>query len=212
MRARLESMDRLRLPGPWLLPLLFLIGCDSDSASFGPGSAHVAFVSQRQGGQQIYVVAIDGKGLVQVSHLTGFAYSPRWSADGKLIAFHGDPYGDRQGTDILTVAPDGTGEKNLTHTHDSADSGPSWSPDGKNIAFESNRDNFDVEIYVMRADGSGQTRLTFSPGGDGGPQWSPKGDWIAFTSSRDDTTELYVMRPDGSDQRRLTRSFDAEHD
>ena len=39
------------------------------------------------------------------------------------------------------------------------DSGPAWSPDGKKIVFTSNRDG-NSEIYVMNADGSGQTNLT----------------------------------------------------
>ena len=39
------------------------------------------------------------------------------------------------------------------------DMSPSWSPDGNKITFYSNRDG-NSEIYVMNADGTGQTRLT----------------------------------------------------
>ena len=55
----------------------------------------------------------------------------------------------------------------------------------------------------MNADGSGQTRLTDSPGWDGNPSWSPDGR-IAFQSDRDGDGEIYVMNADGSGQTRLT--------
>ncbi len=77
------------------------------------------------------------------------------------------------------------------------------------IAFESMRDG-DVEIYVMNADGSGQTRLTNNPAVDRDPAWSPDGRQIVFASTRDDSlvgnVEIYVMNADGSGQTRLTNN------
>ena len=48
-----------------------------------------------------------------------------------------------------------------------------WSPDGARIAFVSRRDG-NYEIYVMNADGSGQTRLTNNSAWDLHPAWSRK--------------------------------------
>ena len=53
------------------------------------------------------------------------------------------------------------------------DGTPSWSPDGGRIAFSSARDG-NSEIYVMNADGSGQTRLTDDPENDREPSWAPQ--------------------------------------
>jgi len=50
---------------------------------------------------------------------------------------------------------------------------PGWSPDGTRITFQSDRDGND-EVYVMNADGSGQTRLTNNLGKDLLPAWSPR--------------------------------------
>ena len=58
-------------------------------------------------------------------------------------------------------------EESIRLTNNSEDDGrPFWSPDGKMIAFESYQDG-NWEVYVMNADGSGQTRLTNNPAFDG---------------------------------------------
>ncbi|MBM4422743.1 MAG: hypothetical protein FJ030_05040 [Chloroflexi bacterium] len=67
-----------------------------------------------------------------------------------------------------------------------------WSPDGARIAFVSHRDGND-EIYVMNADGAGQTRLTDDEATDTDPVWSPDGAHIAFISNRNGDENIYVI-------------------
>jgi Tol biopolymer transport system component len=62
------------------------------------------------------------------------------------------------------------------------------------------------EIYVMNADGSGQTRLTNNAAEDHYPAWSPDDTKIAFTSHRDGNYEIYVMNADGSGQTNLSNN------
>ena len=71
----------------------------------------------------------------------------------------------------------------------STNSLPAWSPDGQQIAFTSDRDG-NRNVYVMNANGSGQTRLTSHPEHDWWPTWSPDGTRIAFTSLRDGDAEV----------------------
>src|SRR5207247_1465359 len=53
------------------------------------------------------------------------------------------------------------------------DDDPVWSPDGERIAFHSTRDGGDEDIFVMNADGSGVTQLTFNDGVfDAVPVWT----------------------------------------
>ena len=80
---------------------------------------------------------------------------------------------------------------------------PAQTERGGKIAFTSYRDG-NWEIYVMNADGSEQTRLTYNDANDYFPAWSPDGRRIAFHSYRDGNWEIYVMNADGSEQTRLT--------
>jgi Tol biopolymer transport system component len=80
---------------------------------------------------------------------------------------------------------------------------PGLPPGQEQIAFASDRGgNFD--IYVMDADGNGQTPLTTDPARDLSPSWSPDGSRIAFHSDRAGNWDIYVMNADGSGQTRLT--------
>ena len=91
---------------------------------------------------------------------------------------------------------------------------PRWSPDGKWIVFDSTRDG-NYEIYIMRADGSGQKRLTQNPWQDLFPIFSADSKRIFFNSNREGwapeprRSQIYSMAIDGSDVINLTRmSYD----
>jgi Tol biopolymer transport system component len=99
----------------------------------------------------------------------------------------------------------------------------SYSPDGQWIVFSSMRDAYDrpldakeqkmleenpsyfAEIYIMRADGSGQRRLTDVPGYDGGPFFTPEGRiiWRRF-DEQGLIADVWTMNLDGTDERQIT--------
>jgi hypothetical protein len=111
---------------------------------------------------------------------------------------------------------------------------PAWSPDGTRMAFITFRHDprqlsfggpppgpaGSTELYVSNIDGTGQLRLTNSPGSEGGPtptgvddndgeslpSWSPDGTKIAVASNRDGNWEIYVVNADGSASQRLTNN------
>ncbi|MGB7217340.1 MAG: hypothetical protein WBD07_00905 [Vicinamibacterales bacterium] len=100
----------------------------------------------------------------------------------------------------------------------------SYSPDGQWIAFSSMRDAYNrslddkekkmldenpsyfAEIYIMRADGSDQRRLTTVPGYDGGPFFTPDGTRIIWRRFDEQglIADVWTMKLDGSEQKQVT--------
>ena len=182
---------------------------------WSPDGRRIAFMSNRDGNYEIYVMNADGSGVTWLTNNPATDRFPIWSPDGRRIAFESNRDGNYE---IYVMNPDGSGVTRLTY-NEAYDGSLSWSP-GLRIAFMSNRDDPDpldrgyraltkyMNIYVMNADGSGQTRLTDSTAFDGHPSWSRDGRRIAFSSGRDGNgdVEIYVMNADGSGQTRLTNN------
>ncbi|TML32876.1 MAG: hypothetical protein E6G24_09175, partial [Actinobacteria bacterium] len=148
--------------------------------------------------------------FLALAALAGFAVS---GAEGSLpgyngfIAFASSRPSYTVG-DIWVMAPDGTGQRNLTNDGVRVNGSPAWSPDGTEIAYVRDGAAFGSEIWIMNADGSNEQRLT-SGYYDGSPAWSPDGTRIAFDSTRPYTASAYahhiwVMNRDGSDPVQLT--------
>jgi Tol biopolymer transport system component len=118
--------------------------------------------------------------------------------------------------EIYVMNSEGGEIRQLTHNaseglNEADDYAPAWSPDGRGVAFTSTRDHegdgFEShELYVMAADGSGQTRLTENQTGEGAPSWSSDGDSLLYArrlASGEDAFELALMRSDGAGVRSL---------
>jgi len=204
---------------------------DDYDLAWSPDGNRIAFASNLDGNYEIYVMNIDGSGQTRLTNNQASDFYPAWSPDGKQIAFYSkrdepnpDSCGSNCNYEIYVMNANGSGQTRLTNNQ-AKDFGPAWSPDGKQIAFYSKRDepnsdscgsNCNYEIYVMNANGSGQTRLTNNQASDFYPAWSPDGKQIAFYSRRDEPNpdscgnncnyEIYVMNADGSEQTRLTNN------
>ena len=177
-----------------------------------PQKAQIAFSSDRNGNDEIYVMNIDGKNPRNLTTHPGFDFSPAWSPDGQRIAF----LSLRKKEDGLYVMDaDGKNQRYLAHMPQHGHA--AWSPDGKQIAFGCAVGRR-TDICVIDADGGKPRNLTLHPFGnplhpfdDEHPTWSPDGRQIAFTSNRESGVGIFVMDSDGNNQRRLTplRTWDS---
>jgi len=85
----------------------------------------IAFSSQRDGYNEIYVMNADGSGLTNLTNNSADDWSPAWSADGAKIAFSSDRDGNAE---IYVMNADGSGQTRLTN-NSADDWSPAWSPE-----------------------------------------------------------------------------------
>jgi uncharacterized protein YjdB len=134
---------------------------DTGSATepaFSPDGSRIAFVSQRDGNGEIYVMNADGTDRTRVTNDPLTDGRPSFTPDGQTIVFHSSRTAGKQ--QIWSVNVDGTGLTQLTR--DSVNASPSVSHDGQTIAYVSTR-NKDGDIWLMAKDGTSQRQFTRSP-------------------------------------------------
>jgi Tol biopolymer transport system component len=170
--------------------------------AWAPDATRIAFSSRRDGETHIYVMRADGTGAHRLTNTARADDHPSWSPDGKRILFA------REGA-LFVVRPSGGAAHRVGRGFGNA-AGPAWSPDGTLIAYDYRDPGTPIrELYVMRADGSGNRQLTKLQHVSGLPAWSPDGKRIAFQSNaRLGHFEIYTIGADGKGLRQVSRSTD----
>ena len=172
---------------------------------------------------QIYYAEDSGKIVKQLTTGPGYNAEAVLSADGKKIVFTSARDGDLE---IYTMSADGNGAKRLTSSL-GYDGGPFFSPDGQWIVYRARHPKTDQEIakyksllaqglvepsemdlWVMRADGSEQRQVTTLGGASFAPSFFHDNRRIIFSSNYEHPSssqfELYSVNRDGSDLERIT--------
>jgi TolB protein len=172
----------------------------------GPFLSRMAFISDRTGNSEVWVMDWNGANAKQLTKHGSIALAPAWSPDGTQLVF--TSY--LRGPPALFLLTPQEGYLKLLWDKGGVNSSASFSPDGSQIAFASSSSG-NVDVFVMPIEGGEPTRLTTSRGIDTQPAWAPNGRQIAFTSTRSGSPQIYLMDVDGTNVRRL--SFSGEfHD
>ncbi len=124
----------------------------------------------RSAQEHIFVSRVDGTDLRQLTDDEFKNRSPRWSPDGKQIAFYTDRTGNYE---IWQMNPEGGGASQLTNTPES-ETAPVWSPDGKMLAFSIDQRAFLWNVPQGAADETHASFVNWTPN-----SWSPDGTKLA---------------------------------
>jgi Tol biopolymer transport system component len=156
----------------------------NEAPTWSPDGSRIAFVRSITVSPEIFVMNANGTGVTRLTHNSAIERAPDWSPDGSKIAF----VSDRADHDeIYVMKADGSGVTRLTTklpfqgcggTSHGSEEAPAWSPDGSKIAFLHKTTCFSNDIDVMKANGTGVTRLT-NAGLAGSLAWGRTGK-IAF--------------------------------
>ena len=183
---------------------------------FSPDGERVAFTSRRSGQTEIWIV--DGQGrqprqLTSLARAGGTAACPRWSPDGKMIAFDFTAK-DSIDVDIYVISASGGAPKRLT-TSPAIDSLPSWSRDGRFIYFGSRREGQE-QVWKMPSSGEepGNVRQVTRGGGfaaiesiDGRHVYFSK----RFSGTPDPQNALWRIPVEGGNEEVVIEGFRSAH-
>jgi Tol biopolymer transport system component len=143
-----------------------------------PFSADIVFYSDREGGDDIYILRTENQQLLRMTKDSGENIRPFWSPQGDKIAFYSDQDGD---WDLYVMNSDGENRRNLSNNGVDDWGTMSWSPDGSQLAFDSRSNGESYEIFVADLNTSTVTPITKSEKSQGNPCWSPNGSLIAVS-------------------------------
>jgi TolB protein len=138
------------------------------SPSWSPSGNQIAFVSDRDGHPQVFVMDSDGTNVHRVTFNGFYNVSPAWGPSGDLISFV--CMNDRHRPKICLTTPDGSRSLQITHGRGQDDS-PDWSPDGRTIIYAHQVRGKSV-MMKMFLDGSHNHRLGRFPRDVITPMWA----------------------------------------
>jgi len=153
-------------------------------ASFDPRAERVVYSSDVGGRKALKILDLKTGSRRTLDTGPGDADFPRWSPDGKSIAFVARR-GERW--EVCLIEPDGGDAITLTegipNLH-GMDGPVDWSPDSSRIVFQSDTRPFEALIYVIEVRTRRLTSLTSGAWFDEAPSWSPDGRSIVFMTTR----------------------------
>jgi tricorn protease len=136
----------------------------------------------------IWTVPASGGTARRLTSHPGLELFPKFSPDGRLIAFSGEYNGTRQ---IFVISVDGGEPRQLTYHNDVGALPPrggwdnrvlGWTPDGKNVVFRANRIPYSDRLgrpFLVPVEGGEEQPLQITE--SGGLSYSPDGTRVAFT-------------------------------
>ena len=166
---------------------------------FSPDGSKIAFVREELGNKDIYIINADGSNLKRLTGSEEFdqSYAPRWSRDGRKIAYSsfrllGQEEGKR---DIFILDADGSGAVKMTSGLGDKRMA-TWGPDGELLFYTSDEDGI-PNLYAALPLGEGPSlKLTDVVGAAWEPDISPDGKKIVLSGYSSQGFNIYIFEVD----------------
>jgi len=138
-----------------------------------PDGKKLAYVSDRTGQPQVYLMDLSSKKVTRISRKGGYNTSPAWSPDSSMVAFTSQKRGSKS-TIYRVRIDDNLGTQTRVSPENISSESPSWSPDGSMVAFQGFQGVWKI-FYVLSSGGPAE-RLTSSSKWivETGPTWSSR--------------------------------------
>ncbi|HET6976921.1 MAG TPA: S41 family peptidase [Pyrinomonadaceae bacterium] len=154
--------------------------------NWSPDGSQIAFVSDKSGEEELYLIPQDGSKPAEQITTGGAAmrYAPDWAPDGKRLSFS-----DKDGKlYVLTLA-----DRKVVEVADSSRGqirDYTWSPRGNFLAFTMPNQNQFQSVFVWSANDGQVRRVTDDYFNSYNPAWDPTGNYLYFLSDREFAPQL----------------------
>jgi Tol biopolymer transport system component/DNA-binding winged helix-turn-helix (wHTH) protein len=182
---------------------------NNTSPTLSPDGRAVAFVSDRTGSLEIYVLGLArGSQDVAITNDGGQNMQPGWSPDGRWIAFHSRT----RGGVWIVPSTGGTPRQIVERGSDAA-----WSPDSQRLVYTPDEGGTAGQqvLWTVGRDGTGRRPLTeigHPAGGHNHPTWSRNGRFVAFAVSNGiENQAIWIVDATGGPPRQLASTHAASH-
>jgi dipeptidyl aminopeptidase/acylaminoacyl peptidase len=183
---------------------------DSDP-QWSPDGTRIAFVSNRTGKEyeenrntDVWVISAEGGPLTKISDHDEADNSPRWSPDGKTIAFAGEVHERDHPKIWLAPATGGAPPVLAANGLDLIPTGLEWSDDGRSLYFET---GVKGENHLFRVDVANKSiaQVTSGPRAVRGVDFNwPTRTMVYVANDFKHLDNLYAAQLDGRNERKLT--------
>ena len=173
---------------------------------WSPDGQQVAFIAQREGAVDLYLINADGTGLVNLTQDADRERYPTWSADGQRLAFISElvlKTINVDGTNMTSVLNDGDPKNSLLSISQLV-----WSPTEDRLAFVATPITPEPIQYptlgIIKSDGLELMALSQPESSVVAFAWSPDGQRLVYIAGNGQRSGLYVIKTDGTGRTRLT--------
>ncbi len=186
---------------------------------FSPDGTRVVYTSDYDGGQNVWIMSLDGSDTVQVSRgASNRTESPEWLPDGDyVVAAVGNFRGGKLPKLKMFHVDGGGGVELVSEPENMKVTGPAASPDGRHIwyarrtgdwQYNAQFPQYQLEAYD-REDGKRYPKSS-RYGSAVRPTFSPDGRWLVFGTRHDEQTGLLLRDLETSEERWL--AYPVQHD